>query len=93
MNSDRVGKRCSIYGHYDVQPAGSLGSLGLPSIRAGHQRNKIFARGSTDNKGQIFAHILGIESALKERGDFPVNLVLLVEGEEEIGSPHLDSFP
>ena len=54
--------------------------------------DKIFARGSTDNKGQILAHILGVESALKERGDLPVNLIFLVEGEEEIGSPNLEAF-
>jgi acetylornithine deacetylase/succinyl-diaminopimelate desuccinylase-like protein len=54
--------------------------------------DKVFARGATDNKGQILAHILGIESTLKERGDLPVNLIVLVEGEEEIGSPNLEAF-
>ena len=59
-----------------------------PDVREG----LINARGASDNKGQIFAHILGIEQAMKEIGDLPVNLVLLIEGEEELGSAHLESF-
>src|SRR4030095_595788 len=52
----------------------------------------IYARGSTDNKGQILAHILGVAETLKEQGDLPVNLIFLIEGEEEIGSKHLGEF-
>ena len=85
-------KTLLIYGHYDVQPADPLELWDTPPFEPVIKGDKIFARGSTDNKGQIFAHMLGIESVLKERGDLPVNLVVLVEGEEEIGSPHLDSF-
>src|ERR1700726_348167 len=85
-------KTLLIYGHYDVQPADPLELWESPPFEPVIKGEKIFGRGSTDNKGQIFAHILGIESGLKERGDRPVNLVVLVEGEEEIGSPHLDNF-
>src|SRR6202795_2693831 len=84
-------KTLLIYGHYDVQPADPLELWDSPPFEPVIKGDKIFARGSTDNKGQILAHILGIESALKERGDLPVNLILLVEGEEEIGSPNLET--
>ena len=92
-----------IYGHYDVQPvdepARAEGESADPNkhwttppfeprIRDG----VIFARGSTDNKGQIFAHIFGIADTLREHGDLPVNLIFLIEGEEEIGSAHLEPF-
>jgi acetylornithine deacetylase/succinyl-diaminopimelate desuccinylase-like protein len=59
-----------------------------PEIRDG----KIWARGATDNKGQMLAHILGVEKMLKEDGELPVNLIFLFEGEEEIGSPNLGPF-
>jgi acetylornithine deacetylase/succinyl-diaminopimelate desuccinylase-like protein len=52
----------------------------------------IFARGATDNKGQILAHILGVAESIKKHGDVPVNLIFLIEGEEEIGSTHLEPF-
>ncbi len=85
-------KTLLIYGHYDVQPADPLELWDSPPFEPVIKGDKIFARGSTDNKGQILAHILGVESVLEERGDLPVNLVILVEGEEEIGSPHLEAF-
>jgi acetylornithine deacetylase/succinyl-diaminopimelate desuccinylase-like protein len=92
-----------IYGHYDVQPVDEparaegeapdpnrhwLTPPFEPTIRDG----VLFARGSTDNKGQIFAHITGIGQTLAEVGHLPVNLIVLVEGEEEIGSKHLEEF-
>jgi acetylornithine deacetylase/succinyl-diaminopimelate desuccinylase-like protein len=85
-------KTVLIYGHYDVQPPDPLDLWKTPPFQPAIIGDKVYARGATDNKGQILAHILGIESALKEQGDLPVNLVLLVEGEEEIGSPHLEGF-
>ena len=92
-NEQRPGRRTVlIYGHYDVQPPDPLDLWETPPFEPVIKGNKIFARGSTDNKGQILAHILGVESALKEQGDLPVNLVLMVEGEEEIGSPNLEAF-
>jgi len=85
-------KTVLIYGHYDVQPPDPMDLWESPPFEPVIKGGKVIARGSTDNKGQILAHILGVESALKERGDLPVNLILLVEGEEEIGSPNLEAF-
>ena len=81
-----------IYGHYDVQPVDPLDLWHRPPFNPGIENGIITARGASDNKGQIFAHILGIEQTLKETGDLPVNLILLIEGEEEIGSPNLAAF-
>lgn len=81
-----------IYGHYDVQPVDPLelwtSDPFEPIIRDG----KIWARGATDNKGQMMAHVLGVEKTLREHGELPVNLIFLFEGEEEIGSPNLAAF-
>ncbi len=81
-----------IYGHYDVQPVDPLVLWTHPPFEPVIENGRIFARGASDNKGQIMAHILGIETALARDGDLPVNLILLVEGEEEIGSPNLEPF-
>jgi acetylornithine deacetylase/succinyl-diaminopimelate desuccinylase-like protein len=81
-----------IYGHYDVQPVDPIDLWRRPPFNPGIENGFVVARGASDNKGQIFAHILGIEQALKEKGDLPVNLIVLVEGEEEIGSPNLAPF-
>jgi acetylornithine deacetylase/succinyl-diaminopimelate desuccinylase-like protein len=92
-NEHRPGRKTVlIYGHYDVQPPDPLDLWETGPFEPVIKGNKVYARGSTDNKGQILAHILGVETALKERGDLPVNVVLLVEGEEEIGSPNLEAF-
>jgi acetylornithine deacetylase/succinyl-diaminopimelate desuccinylase-like protein len=81
-----------IYGHYDVQPVDPLDLWHRPPFNPGIENGIVTARGASDNKGQIFAHILGIEQTLREKGDLPVNLILLIEGEEEIGSPNLAPF-
>jgi acetylornithine deacetylase/succinyl-diaminopimelate desuccinylase-like protein len=81
-----------LYGHYDVQPVDPVSLWRRPPFNPGIENGLITARGASDNKGQIFAHILGIEQTLKETGDLPVNLFLLIEGEEEIGSPNLAPF-
>jgi len=81
-----------IYGHYDVQPVDPLDLWHRPPFNPGIENEIITARGASDNKGQVFAHILGIEQTLKEKGDLPVNLIMLIEGEEEIGSVHLAPF-
>lgn len=92
-NAHLLGRRTVlIYGHYDVQPVDPLelwtSDPFEPEIRDG----KIWARGATDNKGQMLAHVLGVEKTLRENGDLPVNLIFLFEGEEEIGSPNLAAF-
>ncbi len=81
-----------IYGHYDVQPADPLELWTSPPFEPRIENGVVFARGATDNKGQILAHILGVEETLKEKGELPVNLIFLIEGEEEIGSAHLETF-
>lgn len=81
-----------VYGHYDVQPVEPLELWETlpfePSIRNG----KIFARGSADDKGQLFIHLKAFETILKTNTSFPVNIKFLFEGEEESGSNHLDEF-
>jgi len=81
-----------LYGHYDVQPVDPLNLWHRPPFNPGLENGIVTARGASDNKGQIFAHILGIEQTMKEKGDLPVNLIVLIEGEEEIGSPNLAPF-
>ncbi len=81
-----------IYGHYDVQPVDPLGlwlsSPFEPEIRGG----EIYARGASDDKGQALVHLKAIESTLSAHGRLPVNVKLILEGEEEIGSPSLEAF-
>ncbi len=83
-----------IYGHYDVQPAEPLEEWVSPPFepRIDEKEGKIYARGSSDNKAPTLAHVLGVAKTLEEKGTLPVNLIFLIEGEEEIGSPSLDSF-
>ncbi len=85
-------KTVMIYGHYDVQPPDPLELWDSPPFEPVLKNGYVFARGATDNKGQIFAHILGIQEALEQDGDLPVNLHLIIEGEEEIGSSNLGPF-
>ncbi len=92
-NDHKPGRRTvMIYGHYDVQPVDPLELWTTPPFEPRVTDGVCFARGSADNKGQIFAHIRGIEETLREKGELPVNLILLVEGEEEIGSANLEDF-
>ena len=81
-----------IYGHYDVQPAEPLDEWSSPPFEPEVRDGKLFARGSADDKGQLFMHVKALEAALAEDGDLPVNIVVLAEGEEEIGSPSLVPF-
>jgi acetylornithine deacetylase/succinyl-diaminopimelate desuccinylase-like protein len=85
-------KTVLIYGHYDVQPPDPLELWQTPPFEPVIRDGRIFARGSTDNKGQIFAHLIGVEKSLQAKGDLPLNVIFLVEGEEETGSPHLEDF-
>lgn len=81
-----------IYGHYDVQPPEPLDlwetAAFVPTIRDG----QLFARGASDDKGQIYCHIRAIKAYKETLGAPPVNIKLLIEGEEEIGSPNLQPF-
>jgi acetylornithine deacetylase/succinyl-diaminopimelate desuccinylase-like protein len=81
-----------IYGHYDVQPPEPLEKWTSPPFEATVRGDDLFARGASDDKGQVFIHVKAIEAYLKTQGSLPVNVKLIVEGEEEIGSEHLEAF-
>ncbi len=81
-----------IYGHYDVQPAEPLELWTSPAFEPTVRDGRIYARGSVDDKGQLFAHVKALEAYLRVRGALPVNVVVLAEGEEEVGSDHLAPF-
>ena len=92
-NEHKPGRRTvMIYGHYDVQPVEPLAEWTTPPFEPVVRDGIIYARGSTDNKGQILAHVLGVGETLREKGELPVNLIFLIEGEEEVGSKHLADF-
>jgi acetylornithine deacetylase/succinyl-diaminopimelate desuccinylase-like protein len=81
-----------IYGHYDVQPAEPLNLWTSPPFEPTRRDGRIFARGSADDKGQLFLHLAALKLLLRTRGRLPFNVVVLAEGEEEIGSPNLLPF-
>jgi len=81
-----------FYGHYDVQPVDPVDLWTSPPFEATVRDGEIYARGSADDKGQIFMHFKAIEAWLKQTGSLPVNIRLFIEGEEEVGSKHLDQF-
>ncbi|MGZ5538288.1 MAG: dipeptidase [Chthoniobacterales bacterium] len=85
-------KTVMIYGHYDVQPPDPLELWDSPPFEPVLKDGYVFARGATDNKGQILAHILGVQEVIEKDGDLPVNLHFIIEGEEEIGSGNLGNF-
>lgn len=81
-----------IYGHYDVQPPEPLDEWTSPPFEPTIRDGKLFARGSVDDKGQLFLYVKAVEAHLAARGKLPINVVFLVEGEEEVGSPNLNAF-
>ena len=81
-----------VYGHYDVQPAEPLELWTSPPFEPTIRNGNIYARGSVDDKGQLFLHVKAIEAHLKTRGKLPVNVVMIAEGEEEVGSDNLEAF-
>ena len=81
-----------LYGHYDVQPPEPLELWHSPPFEPEIRDGRIWARGVGDNKGQHFAQLLAIESHLAVHGTLPCNVIFLLEGEEEVGSPHIAEF-
>ncbi|MFB3818599.1 MAG: M20/M25/M40 family metallo-hydrolase [Candidatus Methylomirabilales bacterium] len=81
-----------IYGHYDVQPPEPLELWKTPPFEPTIKDGRIWGRGTGDNKGQLFAHVKAVEAVRKVRGELPVNVKFLFEGEEEISSAHLRAF-
>ncbi len=92
-NEHKAGcKTVLIYGHYDVQPVDPVELWDSDPFEPEIRDGRIWCRGATDNKGQMMAHVLGVEEMLEKKGELPVNLIFLFEGEEEIGSPSLVPF-
>jgi len=81
-----------IYGHYDVQPVDPLNLWTDPPFSPVVRKDNIYARGSADDKGQVFIHMKSIQAHIINNKSLPINIKFLIEGEEEIGSVNLDSF-
>jgi acetylornithine deacetylase/succinyl-diaminopimelate desuccinylase-like protein len=81
-----------FYGHYDVQPVDPVELWTSPPFEATVRDGEIYARGAADDKGQVFMHIKAVEAHLKQSGNLPLNIKFFIEGEEEVGSVHLDDF-
>nr|HMQ54775.1 dipeptidase [Anaerolineae bacterium] len=81
-----------VYGHYDVQPVDPLEEWQTPPFEPTLQGDKLYARGASDDKGQLYVHLASVEAYLKTAGRLPVNLKFMIEGEEESGSVNLEQF-
>jgi acetylornithine deacetylase/succinyl-diaminopimelate desuccinylase-like protein len=81
-----------FYGHYDVQPVDPVDLWESPPFEATVREGELYARGAADDKGQVFMHFKAIEAHLKTSGRLPVNIKVVIEGEEEVGSVNLDRF-
>jgi acetylornithine deacetylase/succinyl-diaminopimelate desuccinylase-like protein len=91
--SNPLGKTILFYNHYDVQPEGPVELWNNADPFSGDvDGNYIFGRGSSDDKGELITRIKAVEYYLKETGDVPCNIKFIVEGEEEIGSLHIQEF-
>ena len=80
-----------IYGHYDVQPVDPIDLWESPPFEAQVRDGKIYGRGAVDDKGQVLMHLAAIEAHMRTRGKLPINVKVVIEGEEEIGSPNFDA--
>lgn len=92
LHAGPVARTVLIYGHYDVQPASMADNWTSEPFEPVIRDNVLYARGASDDKGQLFIHLKVLESYLKATGGVPVNIKFLLEGEEEIGSPNLTQF-
>ncbi len=81
-----------VYGHYDVQPPDPLELWETPPFEPSVRDGKVYARGATDDKGQMITHLFGVEAYLKTRGELPLQVKFLIEGEEESGGAGLAAF-
>jgi acetylornithine deacetylase/succinyl-diaminopimelate desuccinylase-like protein len=81
-----------VYGHYDVQPPEPLGPWLSPPFEPTERDGNLYARGATDDKGQMFTHLKAAEGWLKATGRLPLNVKFLIEGEEEVGGAGLEAF-
>jgi acetylornithine deacetylase/succinyl-diaminopimelate desuccinylase-like protein len=81
-----------VYGHYDVQPPEPLEPWHSPPFEPTVRNGNLYARGATDDKGQMFTHLKAVEAWLKAGGGLPINVKFLIEGEEEVGGANLEAF-
>ena len=81
-----------IYGHYDVQPADPLEEWTTPPFEPAIRHNNIYARGAVDDKGQVYLLAKAVEGFFKTEGKLPLNIKVLIEGEEEVGGEHIDEY-
>jgi len=81
-----------VYGHYDVQPVVPLEKWDSPPFEPAVRNGNLYARGATDDKGQLLTHVKAVEAWLETEGNLPLNLKFLIEGEEEVGSEGLEAF-
>jgi acetylornithine deacetylase/succinyl-diaminopimelate desuccinylase-like protein len=80
-----------VYGHYDVQPPEPLDEWITGPFEPEVREDRLYARGAVDDKGQLYLHLKAVEAHIAVHGRLPVNVVFLIEGEEEIGSPNLEA--
>ncbi|MCY7362310.1 MAG: M20/M25/M40 family metallo-hydrolase [Ignavibacteria bacterium] len=92
LNAGKDKTTILIYGHYDVQPVDPIELWTDPPFEPAIRGDNIYARGSADDKGQVFIHMKSIQAHLVNNKSLPVNIKFLIEGEEEIGSENLDTF-
>ncbi|MEC4848140.1 MAG: M20/M25/M40 family metallo-hydrolase [Nitrosarchaeum sp.] len=85
-------KTLMFYNHYDVQPVEPFDLWDDPPFSGKIKGNKIFGRGSSDDKGELITRIKAVEASLKTTGDVPCNVKFVIEGEEETGSAHIDTY-
>lgn len=81
-----------VYGHHDVQPVDPLAEWTTPPFEPTERDGQLFARGAVDDKGQVLYHLEVVRALLAANGALPVNVKLIVEGEEEVGSPHFEDL-
>ncbi len=81
-----------VYGHYDVQPPDPLDQWQTPPFEPTERNGNLYARGATDDKGQMLTHVKSAQAWMQTAGKLPINIKFLIEGEEEVGSKNLDQF-
>jgi acetylornithine deacetylase/succinyl-diaminopimelate desuccinylase-like protein len=92
MGAGENARTVLIYGHYDVQPAKKADGWDTEPFEPVEKDGFIWARGATDDKGQVYIHVKAVEAVLKAEGTLPVNVKFIIEGEEESGGQHIAAY-